>query len=74
MFVLYQVELFYRKGLLPKAAFQMEGIRQEIGSIKGGMKGQNPLKMSATQGRLVKTLLIAKKKFKGCFESTLKAA
>ena len=41
MFALYQVELFYRKGLLPKAAFQMEGTRRGIGSIKGGMKGQS---------------------------------
>ena len=49
MFALYQVELFYRKGLLPKAAFQMEGTRPGIGSIKGGMKGQSLLKMSATQ-------------------------
>ena len=62
MFVLYQVELFYRKGLLPKAAFQMEGTSQEIGSIKGGMKSQIPLRMSATQAKLIKTLLIAKKK------------
>ena len=67
MFVLYQVELFYRKGLLPKAAFQMEGTSQEIGSIKGGMKGQIPLKMSATQGRLVKNSAY-------CKEKNLKAA
>ena len=40
----------------------MEGIRQEIGSIKGGMKGQNPLKMSATQGRLVKNSAYCKEK------------
>ena len=40
MFVLYQVELFYRKGLLTKAAFQMEGTGQEIGSIKKGRKGK----------------------------------
>ena len=62
MFVLYQVELFYRKGLLPKAAFQMEGTSQEIDSIKGGMKGQIPLKMSATQGRLVKNSAYCKEK------------
>ena len=54
MFVLYQVELFYRKGLLPKAAFQMEGTSQEIGSIKGGIKGQILLKMSATQAKIIK--------------------
>ena len=40
----------------------MEGTGQGIGSIKGGMKGQILLKMSATQAKLVKTLLIAKKK------------
>ena len=54
MFVLYQVELFYRKGLLPEAAFQMEGTSQEIGSLKGEIKGQILLKMSATQAKLVK--------------------
>ena len=67
MFVLYQVELFYRKGLLPKAAFQMEDTSQEIDSIKGGVKGQIPLKMSATQGRLVKNPAY-------CKEKNLKAA
>ena len=45
----------------------MEGTSQEIGSIKGGMKGQNPLKMSATQGRLVKNSAY-------CKEKNLKAA
>ena len=65
--MLYQVELFYRKGLLPKAAFQMEGTSQEIGSIKGGMKGQNPLKMFGRQGRLVKNSAY-------CKEKNLKAA
>ena len=62
MFVLYQVELFYRKRLLPKAAFQMEGTSQEIGSIKGGMKGQNPLKMSATQAKIIKNPAYCKEK------------
>ena len=62
MFALYQVELFYRKGLLPKAAFQMEGTRHGIGSIKGGMKGQILLKMSATQARLVKNPAYCKEK------------
>ena len=32
----------------------MEGTGQGIGSIKGGMKGQILLKMSATQAKLVK--------------------
>ena len=45
----------------------MEGTSQEIGSIKGGMKGQNPLKMSATQGRLVTNSAY-------CKENNLKAA
>ena len=45
----------------------MEGTSQEIGSIKGGMKGQIPLKMSATQGRLVKNSAY-------CKEKNLKAA
>ena len=67
MFALYQVELFYRKGLLPKAAFQMEGTSQEIGSIKGGMKGQILLKMSSTQAKLVKNPAY-------CKEKNLKAA
>ena len=40
MFLLYKVELFYRKGLLPKAAFQIEGTSQEIGCIKKGKKGK----------------------------------
>ena len=62
MFALYQVELFYRKRLLPKAAFQMEGTRHGIGSIKGGMKGQILLKMSATQARLVKNPAYCKEK------------
>ena len=62
MFALYQVELFYRKGLLPKAAFQMEGTRHGIGSIKGGMKGQILLKMSATQAKLVKNPAYCKEK------------
>ena len=70
MFVLYQVELFYRKGLLPKAVFQIEGTSQEIGSIKGGIKGQILLKMSATQAKLVKNPAY----YKSYFESTLKAA
>ena len=53
----------------------MEGTSQETGSIKGGMKGQIPLKMSATQAKLVKNPAYCKeKKFKGYFESTLKAA
>ena len=62
MFVLYQVELYYRKGLLPKAAFQMEGTRQGIGSIKGGIKGQILLKMSATQAKLVENSAYCKEK------------
>ena len=45
----------------------MEGTSQEIDSIKGGVKGQIPLKMSATQGRLVKNSAY-------CNEKNLKAA
>ena len=62
MFVLYQVELFYRKGLLPKAALQMEGTRQGLGSIKGGMKGQILFKMSETHAKLVKNPAYCKEK------------
>ena len=45
----------------------MEDTSQEIDSIKGGVKGQIPLKMSATQGRLVKNPAY-------CKEKNLKAA
>ena len=40
----------------------MEGTSQEIGSIKGGMKGQNPLKMSATQAKIIKNPAYCKEK------------
>ena len=52
--------------MLPKPAFQMEGIRQGIGSIKGGMKGQILLEMSSTQAKLVKNPAY-------CKENNLKA-
>ena len=57
MFMLYQVELFYRKGLLPKAAFQMEGTSYFESTLKAAWC------YSLSDGFTVKRMLIIKNTF-----------